>query len=390
MKIRLNPSRPFFKFCASFALLAATPAAAETQAWLTQPDQMADVFLNDLNHAKKRIDLIAADLSDQVLFEELQAAAARKTKIRIILSNKEQGMNAWQCVPCSSLESAGVDIKYMDVAIPSNFAVIDGPRTRFSSGRFGTVLVFQGRVATGEAKQLIKFSKSGEYVLSFQDEFNYIWSKASDYGDSARQKKSYAVRVPAVPGVFFTSTNMIPVKTPKGWVMTPSLDSKTGVIENFAEGAVNYAFKSVDISTNSLTNTALIRAAVRAHDRGVRVRIIVDRTSYNGSQSAKPCNFKNISTDTSIADECLSARGIQIIYRSNDRLEANQGSIGYIIVDRKLVLSGPVGIQSADEFNTLNQLIVLRDSAHDAFARNFSLQMSHAIRTNGNLVIFKK
>lgn len=390
MKNHLICWRLLVNLIATAAAFAPTPAIGETQAWLSQPEQIADVLLTDLSLAKKRVDLIAPDLSDRVLFEELQATAKRKINIRLILSNKEQGMAAWQCIPCSSLEAAGIDIKYTDVEVASSFTIIDGPRTRFSSGRFGKVLVYQGKAAAGEAQQLIKFSRSGDYVLSFQDEFNYIWSKAKNYGDSPRQKKSYAVRVPAVSGVFFSSTNMIPVKSPKGWLMTASIDVKSGVIENFAEGAVNYAFKSVDISTTSLNNTALIRAAVKAHDRGVKVRIIVDRTNYSGGQPTKTCNFKNISTDTSIADECLAARGIQMIYRTSDRQDIMAGKNGFVIIDKKLVLTGPVGNPSTSEFQALNQLIVLRDGVHDVFARNFALQMSHAIGTTRNLVSFEK
>src|SRR5690606_37343962 len=158
-----------------------------------------------------------------------------------------EGLKTWQCVPCTDLEAEGIDIRYIDTPVASSFAIIDGPRTRFSSGKLGTVLSFRGRVATGEGRQLIRITRSGDYVLNFQDEFNHLWSKASDYGDRALLRKVNQVRVPSVPGVFFSSANMTPVRTPQGWLMTPTLDAKHGVIENFVEGAVNYAVQSVDV-----------------------------------------------------------------------------------------------------------------------------------------------
>jgi phosphatidylserine/phosphatidylglycerophosphate/cardiolipin synthase-like enzyme len=363
--------------------LLAAPALANTSVLLDQPQKMADLLLNDLSGARKRIDVVLPDLQDKVLLSELTTLAKSKKKIRVIVSTGETGVSSWQCVPCTDLESEGVDVRYVDTTVQSSFAIIDGPRTRFSSGRFGKVLVFKGRVATGEGSQLIRIARSGDYVLSFQDEFNHLWSKASDYGDRAVGRKSSQVRVPSVPGVFFTSANMIPVRTPNGWLLTPSLEQRHGVIENFVESAVNYAYKTVDVSADSLKNPLLYGALLKAKQRGVKVRVIVNRSEFGGIVPQQQCG--PVLSDVSKSDECLAANGIRVIYRTLTKNGKNSSiSGGFIIIDKKLVLTGPVGADRTSEFSTLNHLLVLRDTAHDVFTRSFQRQMSFALPVGGN------
>lgn len=363
------------------SLVAALSGAAQanTQAMLDQPRQMADEFLSELSSVRKRIDLVISDLNDPVLLKELQTLAKSKKQIRIILTsagkNAEQGLAASRCVRCSDLESEGIDIRFVDTAIATPFAILDGPRTRFSSGRLGTLLIFKGRVAIGEGRQLIKVSRSGDYVLGYQDEFNHLWSIATDYDDRAKTKKGQEVRVPSVPGVFFTSANMVPVRTPRGWLLTPSMDSTHGVSENFIEGAVNYATRSIDVSVGALRNDLLYRALIRAHGRGVRVRVVVDRTHINTKLNRAQCEAINVKKNPTLSEECLIENGIQVLGRS--RRLAQVG--GYILIDDKLVLTGPVGLSKEEEFSTIDSLLVIRDKGHAAFARNFKRQVAQAV-----------
>lgn len=360
-------------------------ASASPQVMLDQPRKMADVLLNDLDSALKRVDIIMPDLNDRVLFNELITLAKSKKSVRLILTTAEPGIKTWRCIPCTDLEAEGVDIRFIDSSLRSRFAIIDGPRTRFSSGRFGKVLSFKGRIAAGEGNQLIRITKSGDYILSFQDEFNHLWSKASDYGDRAASKKTSNVRVPAVPGVYFTSANMIPVKTPNGWLLTPSLDQQHGVLENFVHGAVDYAYTSIDLSVSAVRNPQLYQALINAKFRGVKIRVIVDRREFGGLVAKEQCSPAALAKNIQIADECLTANSVQVIYRSGP-VSSEDTMAGFLLIDKKLVLSGPVGAERNHEFSTIDHLLVLPEHTHAIYAHNFARQISNSIPVTNQLM----
>lgn len=292
--------------------------------------------------AKRHVDVMLPNLADSGLVQELRAVARDGRAVRVLVSSKDAGLALSTCAACTALEAAGADVRYLENKILDTFAIVDGPRTRFASGDLSELAVKTGR--TPKNTRLLRFSREGDYVLSYQHEFNDLWIKARDYGNTAKDRRKRELRGAGGPFVLFSSTNMTPIPAGKGgWSFTPTLEAKTALYGDYIAGIIDYAYNHVDIGAYDLSRPDVMAALDRALTRGVRVRILIE-------------------DEVSLAVKNLAARGATVVSLAGmaangrtPRLPAN-----VILIDDKIAVTGNFQWTKSSEMTAFSSLLTLQ------------------------------
>ncbi|MDH7569742.1 MAG: phospholipase D family protein [Armatimonadota bacterium] len=125
--------------------------------------------------------------------------------------------------------------------------------------------------------------------------------------------------------------------------------------------ALNEARKEVLVQAYSLTSKPIAKALKGAHRRGVRVKLLLDKSNETQSSSA--------------AGELCNA-GIET--RIDDRHAAAHNKV--IIIDGEVVITGSFNFTQVAEQSNAENLLVIRDSPElaKAFVANFEAHYDHA------------
>lgn len=119
---------------------------------------------------------------------------------------------------------------------------------------------------------------------------------------------------------------------------TPSLDCERTIIELMDE-----AIESIDAAVYSISNKEITAAIKRAHDRGVKMRILTDKLQATGKYATA---------------RDLHAHGVNIRIHSKHKIEHNK----FLVVDgQKLVTGSYNWTDSASNKNSENCLLVTRN-----------------------------
>ncbi len=115
---------------------------------------------------------------------------------------------------------------------------------------------------------------------------------------------------------------------------------------------ISRANQSIEIAIYSFTLDSIGDALIEAHDRGVKVRVIMERDQVNRySEYSK-----------------LKAAGIEVKLDGNDRLMHNK----FVVIDEKIVLTGSYNFtKSADEYNDENLLVIVSQRIAEAYKSEF-------------------
>ena len=324
------------RLLAASAALGVTPTA-QARIKLTRDD-----LANVASGSKRHVDLMLPSLQDANLVDRLRAVARSGRQVRILLSTKEADLSSWVCLPCTSLETDGALIRYLENVVLDTFMVIDGPRSRFSSGNHAELAVQTGR--TARSMRLLRFTAEGDYVLNYQQEFNALWSKALDYGQPKKSKTHAELRSAGGPFVLFSSANMSPIKLKPGrWSFTPTLDEKAPLFATYLSGAIDYAYDEIDIGAYGLSRPEILSALGRALSRGVKVRILLE-------DAVTPELHKlALSGATIVSLASLASNG------KTPRLPAN-----ILVIDRKTAMTGSFAWSRTSELNAFSSLVTLQ------------------------------
>lgn len=119
--------------------------------------------------------------------------------------------------------------------------------------------------------------------------------------------------------------------------------------------SIDSARTEVDAAVYSFNNPAIAEALVRAHGRGVQVRLLLDRTQAGGR------------TNRIIIEQLLEA-GIELKLHSRHRIEHNK----FGVYDRQAVTTGSFNwTVPAEEKNSENCLRLDEPAAVDSYSRHF-------------------
>lgn len=115
---------------------------------------------------------------------------------------------------------------------------------------------------------------------------------------------------------------------------------------------IERANESIDLAIYSFTLDSIGDALLRAHSRGVRVRVIMEREQVNQySEYMK-----------------LKKNGIEVKFDENDHYMHNK----FMIIDGKVVLTGSYNYSSsADEYNDENLIVILDRGVAEAYESEF-------------------
>ncbi len=131
--------------------------------------------------------------------------------------------------------------------------------------------------------------------------------------------------------------------------------SPRGGCEEAIVSAIDAAKKTVDCAVYTFTSRPIAQALVRAKRRGVKVRVIVDRTQSAGTYSKK---------------RYLLKKGIPVRTHIGEGLMHNK----FAVIDTAIVVTGSFNwTASANEYNYENLLVIRSRALAKAFEREFGI-----------------
>jgi phosphatidylserine/phosphatidylglycerophosphate/cardiolipin synthase-like enzyme len=123
---------------------------------------------------------------------------------------------------------------------------------------------------------------------------------------------------------------------------------------------LSHASISLDIAAYQLTSRPVAEAIVAARDRGVAIRIVVDRTQES-TQSATP--------------SVLNASRVPMRTDLVERIQHNK----YVVIDGMTVITGSFNWSEAAETRNAENLVVIDDEKTAAkFSSNFQSHWNHS------------
>ena len=123
--------------------------------------------------------------------------------------------------------------------------------------------------------------------------------------------------------------------------------------EDHTVAAIDGSLSEIEVDVYSINNARIVQALVAAHQRGVKIRILTDRTQAAG-KSSKVLE--------------LIAAGIDVRVHSKNKIEHNK----YGVFDRKLAINGSYNwTQPASDSNSENCALMPESNAVAAYSGRF-------------------
>ncbi|MCD6363822.1 MAG: phospholipase D family protein [Synergistetes bacterium] len=116
----------------------------------------------------------------------------------------------------------------------------------------------------------------------------------------------------------------------------------------------------IDVAMFSFTSRELARALIRAHERGVRVRVLLDR--HQAEERFSKGRY-------------LAKRGIFVVYDRMPGLMHNK----FCVIDSKIVITGSYNWTASAEKRNQENLVIIHDSK---IARIFERRMEYLLKLN--------
>jgi phosphatidylserine/phosphatidylglycerophosphate/cardiolipin synthase-like enzyme len=125
--------------------------------------------------------------------------------------------------------------------------------------------------------------------------------------------------------------------------------------------ALDGANETVLVQAYSFTSAPIANALARAHKRGVKVKVILDKSERTEKRS-QATFLKNAGIPTSIDDKHAIAHN------------------KVIIIDRRIVITGSFNFTKEAEESNAENLLVIRDAGlAEEYARNWREHLGHSV-----------
>ncbi|MEM1228059.1 MAG: phosphatidylserine/phosphatidylglycerophosphate/cardiolipin synthase family protein [Planctomycetota bacterium] len=322
------------------ALLFATPAFA-VDVYFAPSKDVPKTIENAIDGADERLAVAIYSFSDTRLRAKLKAAAKRGVVVRLILHNARKESDL-----ADSIEDAGGDVKYVTKVMHHKFVIADQELLVTGSANWSR------SAYTRYDEDLLRIDER-EYVAAFQNEFEFIWENAKEYGakrfeplDSDESKAD----------VRFTSANM-ETTTYKGEPTFRSAAELPGICGERLIQAIRSAESSIKVASAHFRRADLHNELLLAMERGVSVRMILDQQEFH---------YRTTRTPNAIYDEALALAGADVRYKVYSRFwdyrTALQLHCKFLVVDDREVLTGSLNWSENAELGTFENLISLTES----------------------------
>ncbi len=123
---------------------------------------------------------------------------------------------------------------------------------------------------------------------------------------------------------------------------------------------IDSAKNFIDVAMFSFTSRELAKSLVRAHDRGVKVRVLLD---------------KHQATERFSKGRYLAKRGILVVYDRMPGLMHNK----FCVIDNRIVITGSYNWTASAEKKNQENLVIIHDSN---IARIFEKRMEYLLKLN--------
>jgi phosphatidylserine/phosphatidylglycerophosphate/cardiolipin synthase-like enzyme len=329
--------------------------------------------ISQLDGAQTRIDVAMYSFSDAGIQDRLIAAAGRGVAIRLILDSARD-----RAAIADRLEAAGIDVRYIIPVMHHKFAVIDGPRGTdpvSTSARLITGSANWSRSSdTNYDEDFLVYANEPIKVLAYQAEFDFIWDHAREYANPAVQQPTQSVVRPVDSTSIFTSSNFSVQMSRGNWTFRPIVAADAGVAGSAIVAAIAQAATSIEIATTHLRRKDFFEALQAAHQRGVRITIILDQQEHRAGTGGS-------SQSDLYYEERLAAAGVDVRYKVYmlrwQAPRALQMHSKYLIVDGVKVLTGSFNWSANSETGSIENLNVLEGPAVADYQRNFATILAY-------------
>jgi phosphatidylserine/phosphatidylglycerophosphate/cardiolipin synthase-like enzyme len=318
-------------------------------------------ILAALAKATKSVDVAVYSLGDKQVITALQDLGKKGLQIRLIL-NQPTGKCKIRAPGepkanniCDQFEDSGVDVRYVTPVMHHKIGIVDGGQ----SGSFDNAQLMTGSANWSHSafavydEDWLRYEGDSDLVRDFQRDFNYLWDHAKDYPGATIAAASQAFQDGNGSKAFFTSANSSKnqAKGSFGW------DSAKDTVAKQVVAEFDKAVTSIKVGHAHFRTPSIFDAVSRAHDRGVKVQIILDQQEFRpGSEFAN---------DKLYFEEALAKKNVDVRYKVYSvkwsHTTAKQMHSKFSIVDDKTVLTGSYNWSDNAEDNTFENMVIVQE-----------------------------
>ena len=244
-----------------------------------------------IDAAVSSIDIAMYSLSDEGIFDALEAAVLRGVSVRFIFDSASEDRKktgtALASTKSARLEAMGVDVRWVNKTMHHKLAIIDGPRTMLAAAESGLIVTGSGNWSYGAATQYdentLFLQGHSELALRLQREFNHLWDHSRDFVFDPSLSSPAAIAIsesdivddPATDA-HFTSDNFSVSGD------TFSIVSGNDTVADAWVGAIESATDSIWIASGHLRSRPIAEAlmAKAQANPSVDIRIYLDGQEY--------------------------------------------------------------------------------------------------------------
>lgn len=358
-----------------------------------------------IRNAQKNVDIAMYSFSDPEVGAALADAVRRGVKVRFLFETAGTDKSIDPTVRAGSksgkLETAGVDVRYVNKILHHKFLLIDGPRDEEARAKTGILVTGSANWSFGGAQtydeNTLFITGSNKANLAYQDEFNKLWEHSRDFALAmplpyeTSMLRIDGARIPAEEGIepLFTSPNYMPGGTDgASW----KVDTTSTVMADQWVKAIQRAQRSIHIASGHLRMRSVAEALIakRAASPNVEIKVYLDQQEYisssgHAAQVAKvdqclaaattdaakrECKANEFLFSRQVADANIDVRIKSYAYRW-DNSYAIQMHNKYMIVDGNELYSGSYNLSMNSEQGTFENCMHLSGAANAGVIAKF-------------------
>lgn len=343
-----------------------------------------------IDQAEHTVDVAMYSFSDAGISAALERAVDRGVRVRFVFetasTDKSLTGSALAASKSGRLESAGVNVRYVNKIMHHKFALIDGPRDDVARAETATLVTGSGNWSFSGGSQFDEntmfFTGQPELAMKYQREFDLMWNHSRDL--VADPSLAFEVSTadltapPDSPGVdvLFTSANF---DIADGSTTFRTDKSSLAVLAQWV-AAIQGARTSIHIASGHLRLKPIAEALIAAKQANpaLDIKVYLDQQEFI---SASGDEFQKDEVEACLAEattdsqrfDCenkeflwsrsVSLAGIEVRFKSYafrwDHSYALQMHDKYMIVDGARLFSGSYNLSMNSEHDTFENCVVL-------------------------------
>lgn len=366
-------------------------------------DSHIDQAVAMIEGAQRSIDMAMYSISDSRAIAALGAAAARGVRIRLLFDGANGHHLNTAGTRSAQLENLGIDVRYINRIMHHKFAIIDGPQNALLEASGARFFSGSGNLSFGAATRYdenISFHVGdAPLAITMQREFNHLWEHSRDlvWNEALEYFETMPIVEAMIPPtedleILLTSQNFETTYSSRwghGFRPLPFSEAVSSRLVELIEGADSSIYVAAGFLRSRPVSEALMRRWQENPD--LDVRIYLDQSEYisqwydNTQQRDLETCLVNAAGDESAVYGCrergyifsyqLHERGMPVRFKNYSYRwhysYAAQMHHKYMIFDRSAVATGSYNFSNNAEQNTMENVIIYRDSRYPELVEGF-------------------